>query len=77
MAGHGLLVTLTEESGYLGSDRGESDPESQASVFRFEFHHHPLFASLHSKSAQVAESVDAADLKSVVGKDVRVQVPPL
>ena len=26
--------------------------------------------------AQVAESVDAADLKSVVRKDVRVQVPP-
>ena len=77
MAGHGSLVTLTEESGYLGADRGESDPESQASVFRLEFHHKPLFDSLHSKPAQVVESVDAADLKSVVRKDVRVQVPPL
>lgn len=76
MAGHGSLVTLTEESGSLRPERGESDPESQASVFRLEFRHHPLFASLHSKPAQVAESVDAADLKSAVRKDVRVQVPP-
>ena len=35
-----------------------------------------MFSSAHSQPAQVAESVDAADLKSAVRKDVRVQVPP-